>query len=1236
MTRKKVVGTKDGKTSQVQRCLFRNIFTSAPVCDDCLQQECYRSLSTNAVLASRVECQGTSQNFVCRNQSSSEKRYRHDIRRRAVIEYAHKETACSYFPAASPFFFFASCGSCESSDLFAGIDFVSVVGGSLEEVHVPEKNKSIMEDCRLPRETKRFCGEKMVDFLSETQSKDTERMLQLQSLGREAELRAHEKELFIEKLKDVVFDVNLPTITLTSAGIFDVRAFATIINKCLSGKETGMDKIENKDAKKTNKMSYPRFTKIIIDYFMSKDQFISRRNKMSWHTSRDDTMFTSMRCISKHEKTQVYGAILLKDLTNQTMLESKAYKTYYAFASGEKTPKPNKKDFHISHESGSCDVVGTQSNVPDEQQQKTFGTDEGTSTKLRVPNVPKYESESNKESWRDSDEEDDDEDEYEDDVNDSDDIRNEDTKMINAYQGAPEQQNASQQSGFEQEEEDAHVTLTPILDTQKTGGPTQSSSVYSDITRKLLNLDNPSPADNEIASLMDTTTHHEISIPKITSKTTTSLLALPDFASAFKFNESVSNLEKDLSKMKQVDKYAKALSSIPAIVDRYIDNKLGEAINKAIQAPNFGCREEAQAEKRKYIELVDSTVRTIIKKEVNTQLPQILPQGILDVATLVIEKNITEFLEAVVLTRAFSTIINKCLSGKETGMDKIENKDAKKTNKMSYPRFTKIIIDYFMSKDQFISRRNKMSWHTSRDDTMFTSMRCISKHEKTQVYGAILLKDLTNQTMLESKAYKTYYAFASGEKTPKPKSKKDFHISHESGSCDVVGTQSNVPDEQQQKTFGTDEGTSTKLRVPNVPKYESESNKESWRDSDEEDDDEDEYEDDVNDSDDISNEGGDDNDGNNDNDGDDDANDDDKQESDDKNDDDEETDGYRTESDKIKIRNEDTKMINAYQGAPEQQNASQQSGFEQEEEDAHVTLTPILDTQKTGGPTQSSSVYSDITRKLLNLNNPSPADNEIASLMDTTTHHEIAIPKITSSFTTPTPPPPLFFNPLSQQATPTPKLTASETTTSLLALPDFASAFKFNESVSNLEKDLSKMKQVDKYAKALSSIPAIVDRYIDNKLGEAINKAIQAPNFGCREEAQAEKRKYIELVDSTVRTIIKKEVNTQLPQILPQGILDVATLVIEKNITEFLEAVVLTRSSSQQHSSYEAATTLSEFELTKILIDKMEKNKSFNIADYKRELYDALVKSYNTNKDIFKSYGKVFSLTRSQDNKDKD
>ncbi|GJU98656.1 hypothetical protein Tco_1327927 [Tanacetum coccineum] len=136
----------------------------------------------------------------------------------------------------------------------------------------------------------------------------------------------------------------------------------------------------------------------------------------------------------------------------------------------------------------------------------------------------------------------------------------------------------------------------------------------------------------------------------------------------------------------------------------------------------------------------------------------------------------------------------------------------------------------------------------------------------------------------------------------------------------------------------------------------------------------------------------------------------------------------------VNLGNEDTDMTNADQGASEQQNVSQESGFEQVEEDAHVTLTPVLDTQKADEPVQSSSVSFDFTSKLLNLENPSPADNEIASLMETSARHATAVPEITSGFTTTIPPPPPFFNPLPQQATPTPTPTTSEATTSFTSL----------------------------------------------------------------------------------------------------------------------------------------------------------------------------------------------------------
>ncbi|GKD55339.1 hypothetical protein Tco_1288726, partial [Tanacetum coccineum] len=277
------------------------------------------------------------------------------------------------------------------------------------------------------------------------------------------------------------------------------------------------------------------------------------------------------------------------------------------------------------------------------------------------------------------------------------------------------------------------------------------------------------------------------------------------------------------------------------------------------------------------------------------------------------------------------------------------------------------------------------------------------------------------------------------------------------------------------------------------------------------------------------------------------------------------------------------------------------------EEDAHVTLTAVHDTQKTDGPMQSSSVSSDFTDKLLNFENAYLTDN---TMMDTTVHHEepssqtsslftipiTVIPEITSTFTTTIPPPPPSFNTLSQQATRTPTPTASEVTTSFPALPDFSSIFKFNDRVTNLEKDMSEMKQVDHYAQVISLIPAIIDLYINNKLGEDIYKAIQSHIAECRNEAQVEKREYIDLIDTSVRAIIKEEVNTQLPQ----AVLDFATPVIKQNVIESLEADVLAKSSSQPKSTYAVAASLSEFELTKILMDKMEEHKSYLRADYKR------------------------------------
>nr|GEZ31456.1 hypothetical protein [Tanacetum cinerariifolium] len=99
----------------------------------------------------------------------------------------------------------------------------------------------------------------------------------------------------------------------------------------------------------------------------------------------------------------------------------------------------------------------------------------------------------------------------------------------------------------------------------------------------------------------------------------------------------------------------------------------------------------------------------------------------------------------------------------------VEHKNQKKSNEMYYPRFTKVIIHHFMTKKPSIPRRNKINWRYVRDDKMFSTIKVVSRHQNTQQYGAILPIELTNKDIKNIKAYKEYHACATGEAAPKPK-----------------------------------------------------------------------------------------------------------------------------------------------------------------------------------------------------------------------------------------------------------------------------------------------------------------------------------------------------------------------------------------------------------------------------------------------------------------------------------
>nr|GEV43042.1 hypothetical protein [Tanacetum cinerariifolium] len=99
---------------------------------------------------------------------------------------------------------------------------------------------------------------------------------------------------------------------------------------------------EISSARKEN-MPYPRFTKLVINHFISKDKTISMRNKINLHPVRDDTLLGILKFVSKTEDYHKYGALISEEMINQAIKDSKAYKIYLDFTTRKATSKKARK-----------------------------------------------------------------------------------------------------------------------------------------------------------------------------------------------------------------------------------------------------------------------------------------------------------------------------------------------------------------------------------------------------------------------------------------------------------------------------------------------------------------------------------------------------------------------------------------------------------------------------------------------------------------------------------------------------------------------------------------------------------------------------------------------------------------------------------------------------------------------------------------------------------------------------
>nr|GEX64215.1 hypothetical protein [Tanacetum cinerariifolium] len=103
--------------------------------------------------------------------------------------------------------------------------------------------------------------------------------------------------------------------------------------------------IDNRNTSTTRKenMPYPRFTKAVIQHFISKDKSIFMRNRLFMHTVQHNNILGSLKFVSKTDDNQAYGALIPAEMTNFKVHNSPTYNNFLAYATGAIPPKRARK-----------------------------------------------------------------------------------------------------------------------------------------------------------------------------------------------------------------------------------------------------------------------------------------------------------------------------------------------------------------------------------------------------------------------------------------------------------------------------------------------------------------------------------------------------------------------------------------------------------------------------------------------------------------------------------------------------------------------------------------------------------------------------------------------------------------------------------------------------------------------------------------------------------------------------
>ncbi|GJS39499.1 hypothetical protein Tco_0461143 [Tanacetum coccineum] len=153
------------------------------------------------------------------------------------------------------------------------------------------------------------------------------------------------------------------------------RTLAAIINKCLSRKTTSNDKlrksridilwgmfyrenvdypeliwedfafqIDHRKEKKSRRetMSFPRFTKVIINHFLKQHKSLSNLIYQHYYTIKDDGIVSRLKFVRIGEDYQEYGLAILGMMLNDAIKESESYQMFIKYSTGQIPPKKSR------------------------------------------------------------------------------------------------------------------------------------------------------------------------------------------------------------------------------------------------------------------------------------------------------------------------------------------------------------------------------------------------------------------------------------------------------------------------------------------------------------------------------------------------------------------------------------------------------------------------------------------------------------------------------------------------------------------------------------------------------------------------------------------------------------------------------------------------------------------------------------------------------------------------------